>query len=147
VFDYKRLNALTIKNKYPVPIIDEMLDVLVDARWFSMLALRAGYHQIQMALGEEFKTAFQIHLEQFESSVMAFVLTGALATFMSAMNDTLKEFMLKFVLVSFKDFLIYSGSRFSGMGVISNPGTSPPEGPSPQRRNQHTRRMPVLLLD
>ena len=79
--DYRHLNAITIKCKYPVPIIDEFLDELSQASWFSSLDLRAGFHQIRLKPGEEFKTAFQTHCGQFEFRVMAFGLTRAPGTF------------------------------------------------------------------
>jgi ribonuclease HI len=102
------LNAITIKSKYPVPVIDEFLDELANASWFSCLDLRAGFHQIRLKPGEEFKTAFQTHFGQFEFRVMAFGLTGAPGFFQDAMNTTLQPVLRVFVLVFFDDILIYS---------------------------------------
>lgn len=108
VVDYIHLNALTIKGKYPLPIIDELLDKLAGSCVFSKLNLKAGYHQIRLTLGEEYKTAFQTHNGHFEFKVMAFGLTGARGTFQAAMNATLAPALRKFALVFFDDILIYS---------------------------------------
>jgi hypothetical protein len=108
--DYIHLNALTVKFKYPVPIIDELLDELHGASWFSSLDLRAGFHQILMKPGEEFKTAFQTHIGHFEFRVIAFGLTVAPTTFQKAMNATLEPLLRKCVLVSFDGILVYSSS-------------------------------------
>jgi hypothetical protein len=104
------LECFDYQKQVPCAVIDELLDELAGASWFSKLDLRAGYHQIRMAPGEEFKTAFQTHHGQFEFNVMAFGLTGAPATFLSSMNATLAPFLRKFVLVFFDDILIYSCS-------------------------------------
>lgn len=108
--DFRHLNALTIKRKYTVPIIEELMDELQEASWFSSLDLRARFHQILLKEGEEFKTAFQTHNGHYELRVMAFGLTGAPATFQSAMNSTLQPVLCKFALVFFDDILVYSST-------------------------------------
>jgi hypothetical protein len=92
--DYRMLNALTVKAKFPIPVVDELLDELANARWFSCLDLRA-----------EYKTAFQTHWGQFEFNVMSFSLMGALNSFKGAMNCTLKPLLRKCALVFFDDCL------------------------------------------
>lgn len=104
------MNAITAKSKYPVPIIEELLDELEGASWFSSLDLTAGYHQILLKPGEEPKIAFQTHTGHYEFHVMAFGLSGALcpSTFMKAMNTTLAPLLRHCALVFFDDILVYS---------------------------------------
>jgi hypothetical protein len=99
--DYWRLNTLTVARKFPLPVIDELIDELTGARWFSKLDLCAGYHQIRLAPGEEYKTAFHTHSGQLEYKVMSFGLSGAPATFQAAMNTTLQSVLRKHALVFF----------------------------------------------
>lgn len=106
--DYRRLNAYTIKNKFPLPIFDEIVDELYGAAVFTKLDHRSGYHQIRMKEGEEYKTAFQTHHDHYEYRVMSYGLTGAPATFEGVMNMVLQPLLRKCVVVFIDDILVYN---------------------------------------
>jgi hypothetical protein len=108
--DYRPLNAITIKNKYPLPRIDILFDQLAGAQVFSKIDLHSGYHQIKIRTKDIPKTAFSMRHGMYEYLVMSFRLTNALAYFMYLMNSVFMPELDKFVVVFIDDILVYSKS-------------------------------------
>jgi hypothetical protein len=106
--DYRALNEVTIKNKYPLPRIEDMFDQLRGASMFSKIDLRSGYHQLKIRPSDISNTTFITKYGLYEFTVMSFGLTNAPAFFMNLMNNVVMDYLDKFVVVFIDDILIYS---------------------------------------
>jgi hypothetical protein len=106
--DYRSLNAVTIKNKYPLPCINILFDQLAGAKVFFKVDLHSGYHQIKISLKDVSKTAFSTRYGLYEYLVMSFGLTNAPAHFMYLMNSVFMSELSKFIVIFIDDILVYS---------------------------------------
>ena len=108
--DYRGLNRVTVRNRYPLPLIPELLDRLRAGRIFSKIDLRGAYNLVRIKPGDEWKTAFRTRYGHFEYMVMPFGLTNAPAVFQHMMNDIFREYLDHFVVIYLDDILVFSSN-------------------------------------
>lgn len=108
--NYRMLNKVTVKNKYLIPLIGDLFDRLGHAHYFTKVDLWSGYHQVQIVVGDEPKITCMTWYGSFEWLVMPFGLTNALATFCTLMNNLLRPYLDKFMVVYLDDIVVYSNT-------------------------------------
>ena len=109
--DYRQLNKMTIKNQYPLPRIDDLIDQVGGAKIFSKIDLRSGYHQVRIHDEDIHKSAFRTRYGHYAFVVMPFVLINAPVNFMCMMNNIFSRYLYKFVLVFIDAILVYSKNK------------------------------------
>jgi hypothetical protein len=116
--DYRGLNAITIKNRYPLPLMNELSDGMKGAVYFTKIDLKNGYNLIQIAKGEEWKTTFRTKYGHFEYRVMPFSLTNAPAIFQVMVNTIFKDLLDQGVVVYLHDILMYSKTKEEHLALV-----------------------------
>ena len=116
--DYRKLNALMVKNKFPLPVIDEILDELTGAKWFTSLDMTVGYPQILMKETDQYKITFQTHHGHYEYTFMLYGVIGGPATFQQMMNYILAPLLRKGVVVFIDDILVYASTWDSHLQIL-----------------------------
>ena len=108
--DYRGLNKVTVRNRYPLPLIPMLLDRLRTGHIFSKIDLRGAYNLVRIKPGDEWKTTFQTRYGHFEYKVMPFGLTNAPTVFQHMMNDIFREYLDHFVVINLDDILVFSSN-------------------------------------
>jgi hypothetical protein len=109
--DFRALNNISVKDRYPLPLVKETINNLKGMKWFTKIDIISAFNNIRMKEGQEYLTAFRTRFGLFESLVMPFGLTGAPATFQRFMNDALRKYLDHFCSAYLDDILIYSRTR------------------------------------